>query len=41
VQQTIEPRTAEAQAGERAVLFVGVAHFVWAFYLGYVWSWGA
>jgi DDE superfamily endonuclease len=33
----LEPRLAEAQAGQRPVLFVDVAHFVFAPFLGIVW----
>ena len=33
----MEPRLAEAQAGQRAVLFVDAAHFVFAPFLGIVW----
>lgn len=34
----MEPRLAEAQAGKRAVLFVDASHFVYASFLGYLWS---
>lgn len=34
----IEPRLAQAQAGQRAVFFVDAAHFVLAPFLGFVWS---
>lgn len=34
----IEPRLAEAQAGQRAVFFVDAAHFVLAAFLGFLWS---
>jgi len=34
----IEPRLAEAQAGERAVFFVDAAHFVLSAFLGFLWS---
>jgi transposase len=33
----LEPRLAEAQAGQRAVFFVDAAHFVFAPFLGMVW----
>src|SRR6266487_1821679 len=33
----IEPRLAEAQAGQRAVFFVDAAHFVFKAYLGFLW----
>ena len=33
----MEPRLAEAQAGQRAVFFVDAAHFVFAPFLGMVW----
>jgi len=33
----LEPRLAEAQAGERAVFFVDAAHFVQASFLGWLW----
>ncbi len=35
--QDIEPRLAEAQAGNRAVFFVDAAHFVLAPFLGFLW----
>jgi transposase len=35
--QTLEPKLAEAQAGQRAVFFVDAAHFVLAPFLGIVW----
>jgi transposase len=34
----IEPRLAEAQAGERAVFFMDAAHFVLSAFLGFLWS---
>ena len=34
----LEPRLAEAQAGERAVFFMEAAHFVLAPFLGFLWS---
>jgi transposase len=37
LKQEIEPRLAEAQAGERAVFFVDAAHFVLAPFLGFLW----
>jgi len=33
----LEPRLAEAQAGQRAVFFVDAAHFVLATFLGWMW----
>lgn len=38
VQEQLEPRLAEAQAGKRAVFFVDAAHFVLAPFLGFLWS---
>jgi transposase len=38
LQAELEPRLAEAQAGQRAVFFVDAAHFVLAPFLGYLWS---
>jgi len=38
LQQEIEPRLAQAQAGQRAVFFVDAAHFVLAPFLGFLWS---
>jgi len=37
-EEKLEPRLAEAQAGQRAVFFLDAAHFVLAPYLGYLWS---
>lgn len=34
----LEPRLAQAQAGQRAVFFVDAAHFVVAPFLGFLWS---
>jgi hypothetical protein len=34
----LEPRLAQAQAGQRAVFFVDAAHFVLAPFLGFLWS---
>ena|SRR5271157_4006594 len=34
----LEPRLAEAKAGQRAVFFVDAAHFVLAPFLGFLWS---
>jgi transposase len=34
----LEPRLKEAEAGQRAVFFVDAAHFVFAPFLGYLWS---
>ncbi len=36
--ETLEPRLAEAQVGQRAVFFVDAAHFVLAPCLGYLWT---
>ena len=36
--QELEPRLAQAQAGQRAVFFVDAAHFVLAPFLGFLWS---
>jgi transposase len=36
--QELEPRLAEAQAGQRVVLFMDAAHFVHRAFLGFVWS---
>jgi transposase len=38
LQQEMQPRLAEAQAGNRAVFFVDAAHFVLAPFLGFLWS---
>lgn len=38
LEQTLEPRLAEAKAGQRAVFFVDAAHFVLAPFLGFLWS---
>ncbi len=38
LQQEMQPRLAEAQAGKRAVFFVDAAHFVLAPFLGFLWS---
>ena len=38
LEQTLEPRLEEAQAGQRAVFFVDAAHFVLAPFLGFLWS---
>lgn len=38
LEQEIQPRLAEAQAGQRAVFFVEAAHFVLAPFLGFLWS---
>jgi len=37
LEENIEPRLAEAQAGNRAVFFVDAAHFVLAPFLGFLW----
>ena len=36
-EKKLEPRLAEARAGERAVFFVDAAHFVFGAFLGYLW----
>ena len=33
----LEPRIKEAEEGERAILFMDAAHFVWQLYLGVLW----
>lgn len=38
LETVMEPRLAQAQAGERAVFFVDAAHFVLAPFLGFLWS---
>ena len=38
LKQEMEPRLAEAQAGQRAVFFVDAAHFVLAPFLGFLWT---
>jgi transposase len=38
LESVLEPRLAEARAGERAVFFVDAAHFVLAPFLGFLWS---
>jgi transposase len=38
LEENIEPRLAEAQAGKRAVFFADAAHFVLAPFLGFLWS---
>jgi transposase len=38
LENVLEPRLAEAQAGARAVFFVDAAHFVLAPFLGFLWS---
>jgi len=38
LEQEIQPRLKEAQAGKRAVFFVDAAHFVLAPFLGFLWS---
>lgn len=37
LEQEIQPRLSEAQAGKRAVFFVDAAHFVLAPFLGFLW----
>lgn len=36
--EELEPRLAQARAGQRAVFFVDAAHFVLAPFLGFLWS---
>jgi transposase len=38
LENELEPRLAQAQAGQRAVFFVDAAHFVLAPFLGFLWS---
>ncbi len=38
LEQEIQPRLEEAQAGKRVVLFVDAAHFVLSAFLGFLWS---
>jgi transposase len=38
LEQEIQPRLNEAQAGKRAVFFVDAAHFVLSAFLGFLWS---
>ena len=38
LQETLDPRLADAQAGKRAVFFVDAAHFGLAPFLGFLWS---
>lgn len=38
LEQEMQPRLAEAKAGQRAVFFVDAAHFVLAPFLGFLWS---
>ena len=38
VEEVLEPRLAEAQAGQRVVFFVDAAHFVLSAFLGFLWS---
>lgn len=38
LEQELQPRLDEAQAGKRAVFFVDAAHFVLAPFLGFLWS---
>ena len=38
LKQDLQPRLAEAQAGQRVVFFVDAAHFVLAPFLGFLWS---
>jgi transposase len=37
LQQSLEPRIIEAEKGERVLLFMDAAHFVWQLYLGVLW----
>jgi hypothetical protein len=36
--EELEPRLAQARAGQRAIFFVDAAHFVLAPFLGFLWS---
>jgi hypothetical protein len=36
--EELDPRLAQARAGQRAVFFVDAAHFVLAPFLGFLWS---
>jgi len=38
LEQELQPRLNEAQAGQRAVFFVDAAHFVLSAFLGFLWS---
>lgn len=38
LKKDLEPRLTEAQAGQRVVYFMDAAHFVFAPFLGYLWS---
>ena len=38
LEQEMQPRLEEAQAGRRAVFFMDAAHFVLAPFLGFLWS---
>jgi transposase len=38
LEQELQPRLEEAQAGKRVVLFVDAAHFVLSAFLGFLWS---
>jgi len=38
LEQEMEPRLAQAQAGQRAVFFVDAAHFVLSPFLGFLWT---
>jgi len=37
LEEQLQPRLEQAQAGKRAVFFVDAAHFVWAPFLGFLW----
>ena len=37
LKSSLEPRIREAEKGERALLFMDAAHFVWQLYLGVLW----
>jgi transposase len=37
LQRSLEPRMKEAEKGERVLLFMDAAHFVWQLYLGVLW----
>ena len=38
LENSLEPRIKEAEMGERVLLFMDAAHFVWRLYLGILWS---
>jgi transposase len=39
IEQYLEPRLEDMGAGRGEVFFVDAAHFVWAAFLGHLWSW--